>query len=248
MPPPSDDAPQNGQREFPGTPWDLLRSARQLDAEGAAAVELLCRQYWQPVYQHLLARGCSPHDAEDLTQAFFQSQLRKGFFHTADEQRGQFPALIMLMVDRFRISHYRAGRAAKRGGGAFMDSLDETHSNMSSPTPLGDTRDPASIHLSGLARCLLEDARAQLRAGFQGAFGEDRSIALEPFIDPEDGPTPYAVLAKHFGVKENTLRLHMRRLRLKLGELLCEALGAGVVSAEEFEAEMRWFRAAMLDD
>jgi hypothetical protein len=44
---------------FPETQWSLIHRVRQEGPDGAAALEELCRGYWQPIYGFLRARGCS---------------------------------------------------------------------------------------------------------------------------------------------------------------------------------------------
>ena len=81
--------------------------------------------------------------------------------------------------------------------------------------------------------------------GFQHSSGVERSTDLEPFLDPDGGPPPYAELARRFGVNENTLHLHMRRLRQKFADLLREEVRQTVNSPEELIDEMNWFLVAL---
>jgi hypothetical protein len=36
--------------------------------QAAAALDALCRAYWEPIYAYIRRQGVSPHDAQDLTR------------------------------------------------------------------------------------------------------------------------------------------------------------------------------------
>jgi RNA polymerase sigma-70 factor (ECF subfamily) len=55
----------------------VLRADDPNDPQAAQALKLLCRTYWHPIYAYARRVGNSPHDAQDLTQGFFQFFLAK---------------------------------------------------------------------------------------------------------------------------------------------------------------------------
>jgi hypothetical protein len=57
---------------FESTHWSLVRKANNLDSPSALeALSQLCGDYWYPRYAFVRRHGWSPHDADDITQAFF---------------------------------------------------------------------------------------------------------------------------------------------------------------------------------
>jgi len=69
------DFASGSDQSFVTTHWSVVLAAKQGDAtDAAAALEKLCRTYWYPLYAFLRRKGRSPHDAQDLTQAFFAHQ------------------------------------------------------------------------------------------------------------------------------------------------------------------------------
>ena len=58
---------------FPLTRWSLVVSSHGQDA---AALEELCRLYWQPLYSFCRRSGLNIEDAEDVTQRFFLDLLK----------------------------------------------------------------------------------------------------------------------------------------------------------------------------
>src|SRR2546423_1372915 len=52
---------------FPHTRWSVVLAAQdQASPQSAAAMEEVCRAYWQPLFVYARRCGQSPHDAEDL--------------------------------------------------------------------------------------------------------------------------------------------------------------------------------------
>jgi RNA polymerase sigma-70 factor (ECF subfamily) len=49
------------------------------DTQSREALEKLCGRYWAPLYAFIRRQGESPHDAQDLTQAFFTRLFEKDY-------------------------------------------------------------------------------------------------------------------------------------------------------------------------
>src|SRR5215472_3422133 len=63
---------------FTTTHWSVVLRAGETNSPGAAqALDQLCRAYWYPLYAFVRRKGHSPHDAQDLTQAFFAGCWRR---------------------------------------------------------------------------------------------------------------------------------------------------------------------------
>ena len=78
---------------FPSTRWSIV-----LD-QGAGALpstermlERLGSRYWYPLYAFLRKRGHSSHDAQDLTQGFFSTMLKRG---ARGHRQGAWPLPIL---------------------------------------------------------------------------------------------------------------------------------------------------------
>ena len=70
------EVPSGAGRNFSATRWSVVLAATTSgDADEALAT--LCRIYWYPLYAFVRRQGMSPHDAEDLTQGFFEHLLSK---------------------------------------------------------------------------------------------------------------------------------------------------------------------------
>ncbi len=73
---------------FPTTSWTLIHKVqRGGEAEAARAMEQICRHYWFPIYAFARRQGFSSHDAEDLTQVFFQRLIASETIQAARARR-----------------------------------------------------------------------------------------------------------------------------------------------------------------
>src|SRR5512147_2432225 len=84
------------RREFRTTHWSAVLAAGNDDSPaGSAALERLCRDYWQPLYAFVRRSGYSPADAQDLTQSFFARLLEKDYLRLADPAKGRFRTFLL---------------------------------------------------------------------------------------------------------------------------------------------------------
>jgi hypothetical protein len=84
----SDHWPASG-REFTTTHWSVVLAANDgASTQSHTALAQLCRTYWYPLYAFVRRKGHSPHDAQDLTQAFFARLLEKNTSSRRRERGG----------------------------------------------------------------------------------------------------------------------------------------------------------------
>ena len=102
----------------------VLAATRQPSTEASAALETLCRAYWYPLYAFVRRSGQSPHDAQDLTQDFFQHLLEKRWLDAADRQKGRLRTFLVTALKRFMAKEWRRVSAQKRGGGQMHVPVD----------------------------------------------------------------------------------------------------------------------------
>ena len=70
---------------FNTTRWSLIRASATSPGDQRAALEWLCRSYWQPLYRHARLRGCGHEEALDATQGLFARLLAGERFATLEE-------------------------------------------------------------------------------------------------------------------------------------------------------------------
>src|SRR6266581_3821371 len=102
---------------FSATHWSVVLEAGARDpARAGAALERLCRTYWYPIYAFVRRRGADPHEAEDLTQAFFAFLLEKDTLKKVDRQKGKFRTFLLAALTNFLNNEWDKRQTLKRGG------------------------------------------------------------------------------------------------------------------------------------
>jgi RNA polymerase sigma-70 factor (ECF subfamily) len=113
------------QLAFVTTHWSVVLTAGGSDTTRARdTLARLCQTYWYPLYAYIRRRGHSPHDAQDLTQAFFAQLLERQSLAAADPERGRFRSFLLGAMNHFLVNEWQKAHAQKRGGGSQTLSLD----------------------------------------------------------------------------------------------------------------------------
>ncbi len=110
--------PEGYASEFATTHWSLVVAAgeqRNIE-ERKSALSKLCQTYWMPLYSYARRRVSDTHQAQDLTQAFFERLLEKNYVADADPQRGRFRAFLITSFKHFLSKETDRAQALKRGG------------------------------------------------------------------------------------------------------------------------------------
>jgi RNA polymerase sigma-70 factor (ECF subfamily) len=105
------DSTSGSAQAFATTHWSVVLAAKQGDPfEAAAALQKLCRTYWYPLYAFMRREGRSPHDAQDLTQAFFAHLLQRSFLENVGSQKGKFRSFLLAALKHFEAERLPVGR------------------------------------------------------------------------------------------------------------------------------------------
>src|SRR5438046_3699625 len=211
----------NGCRQsdlFPSTHWSVVVAAGESQAEpeiAHAALAELCQTYWSPLYSLVRSRGCSVHDAQDLTQSFFAYLIEHKIYTRVDRQKGRFRSFLLASLKNFLADASDRDRTLKRGGGQdFLplheeqveeaESLFQTHGAMSSEDQIFDRTWAETLVTAGLER---------LSADYKDESKEKLFNELRIFLTSGAEPLPaYAELAVPLGMPESPPRTDVPRL------------------------------------
>lgn len=232
---------------FATTRWSVVLRVGRAGAatpSAHAALAKLCRTYWFPLYTHARRRGAAPHDAEDLTQAFFARLLARDTLARADPARGRFRTFILTALDRFLADEHDRTRAAKRGGDREILSLD-----FSGAEPrLAQLADPAAppdrLFDRTWALALLDTVLARLAAEYHDAGKADLFAVLQSTLTAAGAP-PYAELAARLRRSENAVQVAVHRLRQRYRALLRAEIAETVATDADARAEFDILLAAL---
>jgi RNA polymerase sigma factor (sigma-70 family) len=227
-----------GAREFHTTRWSLVLAAQQgSDASQAQkAMSTLCRDYWYPLYAFVRRRGHAPHDAQDLTQAFFTDLLERNPTQ-ADPKRGKFRSYLLGALKHFLINDWHRARTQKRGGGQQIVEWDSLEPEARYALEPAEQTDADALYDRRWALELLDRAMKRLRAEFAAKKDEATFDALKGTLSGAEASRED--LAKKLGLSEGALKVAVHRLRQRYREVLRAEIAETVDSPGDVEGEMR---------
>jgi RNA polymerase sigma-70 factor (ECF subfamily) len=227
---------------FATTRWSLVLAARDpCSPQSAVALEALCQTYWRPLYGLVRRLGHRPHDAEDLTQAFFARLLAKGHLQAADRQRGRFRTFLRVALKRFLANEWDRAHARKRGGASLAISLNTSHVEaLLHFDPADPALTPDVQFERHWALALLEDALARLQAEVTAAGKAAEFLQLKEYLAADRGAIPYARIAADLAISEAAARVAVHRLRKRFRDTFRQAVADTVADPKEVEDELRY--------
>ena len=236
------------QPAFVTTNWSVVLSAGHSDTTRArAALARLCQTYWYPLYAYVRRRGHSPHDAQDLTQAFFTHLLERQSLAGADPERGRFRSYLLTALTHFLINEWEKTRAQKRGGGAQLVSLDLAAAEERFDLEPADPATPGKIFDKQWALTLLNQVLNQLEAEYRDAGKPELFTALQQTLAGRRESLPYAELADRLGQSEGAVKVAVHRLRKRYRNLIRAEIAHTLDGSSDIEEEMQHLFRALTD-
>jgi RNA polymerase sigma factor (sigma-70 family) len=234
------DSTSGSAQAFATTHWSDVLAAKQGDASRATiALEKLCRTYWYPLYAFLRREGRSPHDAQDLTQAFFAHLFERNFLENVGPQKGKFRSFLLAALKHFLSDAWDKARAEKRGGGQTFISLDDHNAEelyLLEPDPGAPAE---QIFEQRWALTLLAQALARLREEFAAAGKMREFDHLKVFLSTLTSDGAYDTVAAELELAVDTVAVKVHRLRQRYGELIRMEIAQTVASPADIEEELR---------
>lgn len=231
---------------FPHTRWSVvLAAAGAPSPESAAALEILCRAYWPPLYAYARRCGQPPHDAQDLTQEFFRLLLAKHWLRDADRDRGRLRTFLVTAFKRFMAKEWRRASARRRGGGLATVPMDTTFAESRYAADPATQASAEEAFDRQWALTLLDLTLARLQAEFAAAGKPDQFAALKSCLTAVRGALDYAAVAGQLGVSEGAARVAVHRLRRRFREVYREELAQTLAPEESVADELRHLAATL---
>jgi RNA polymerase sigma-70 factor (ECF subfamily) len=218
----------------------VLQAGQPDSSEAGAALELLCRIYWKPLFVFAHAQGRSHHDAEDATQGFFERLLLdKSGISKADPNRGKFRTFLLASFKHFLVQEWRRNNAQKRGGNVAFVSLEEIAELDSTLPHAAQSESPETVYERRYAIALFETALQRLESEHQSADKSAKFAALKPFITCENDKVPAAELGAKLGLTEGAARVAVYRIRCRFWEILQQEVLRTLQDPADLEEELR---------
>lgn len=225
---------------FATTHWSVVLAATGDSPESAAALEQLCRAYWYPLYNYIRRCGHSPHDAQDLTQAFFAELLRKEYFRAADRQRGRFRSFLLTALRHFMAHEWEKARAAKRGGGVAPLCFDERMAEQWYQAEPAINNTPERAYDRAWALRIFEESLIRLRKEHTRMGKASQFEHLKQYLTQDPAAGEYAAKAEKLSISPNALAVAVHRLRQSYAALVREVVAETVAQPEQVEEELHY--------
>jgi len=246
------DRGEDGPREFVTTRWSLILSCAKLGGEEQRARDALaelCRTYWRPIFSFVRARGHSIEDAQDLTQDFFVTILKKNWLHHADRDRGRFRSLLLRSLHNFLVNAAEKAHAHKRGGDVEFISWDdwmvEAPSQLSIPIQALDSLPPERLFDLTWATTVVEHALQRLREECESKGKLWLFQALRSHLTDERDELSYANLSGELGMAETAVKKQLHNMRQRYRSLLRDEVSQTVEDPADVDDEIRYLCASL---
>jgi RNA polymerase sigma-70 factor (ECF subfamily) len=235
-----------GPARFATTHWSLVLAARDRAApEGREALAGLCGTYWYPLYAFVRRQGY-PHDhAQDLTQEFFARLLERDYLQAVDRAKGRFRSFLLAACKHFLTNERDRSRAAKRGGGRPVLSLDLDAGEARYRRETASSLTPEKLFERRWALTVLDRVLARLRDESARAGKGELFEKLKTALTGEKNAARQAQLAEELGMSPGAVKTAVHRLRRRYRALLREEIAQTLDDPAQVEEEIRDLFAAL---
>lgn len=234
---------------FVTTMWTMVLTAAAKGSphDAQEALNRLCRLYWHPIHAYFARALSDPTEAEDLTQTFFATMIRRDFLADIARDKGKFRSWLLTAAKRILLDHLEKRSAEKRGGGQRTLSIDATTED---GTPLIE---PVSGQNS-----VLEFERDYVAATVERVFDnlEAEFVADHPpgdfALDPQQAfslllpcvmktnEAGYDEIGRQLGRTEGAVKQIVRRLRGDFERLFRVQVAETLSDPADFDDEVRY--------
>ena len=230
---------------FPTTDWGLFADLRGRSPHAKrAALDILIRRYWRPVFAFLRHNGQDEESAKDTTQAFFAAWIADDVFSKADREKGRFRSFLLSCLKRFTANEHRAEHALKRRPKAGLASLDEMMANPDRVyEPKDATLTPDQVFDRAWAcevimRVLKHLATECQKTGKQVHYDVFRRRIIDPILHGATAPALADVGQEH-GLTEKQAANHLETAKRAYRRLMEEEIRLYAASEAEIDEEVR---------
>ena len=225
-----------GDPTFHTTHWSVVLQAASGDSR--AALERLCRAYWYPLYAFVRREGHDAHDAQDLTQGFFELFLAKHYLKYVDREKGRFRSFLLASLKHFLANEWKKANRQKRGGLVEIISFDATDAEERYRLEPADESSAELIYDRRWARAVLDSVMEKLGEEFNQTGKRDRFAPLSRFIFQEPQLGEYPKLAAQWKVTESGVRSSVQRIRERYAALFRAEIANTVSDPRDVDGEI----------
>jgi DNA-directed RNA polymerase specialized sigma24 family protein len=229
------------------TRWTMVMRAKGDAPEARAALGDLCEAYWNPVFRFLRREGRGEDESRELTQEFFAKLLAGAGIGEADPAKGRFRSYLLGSLKHFLANQRRDASREKRGGGAFVESIDsggsETSPGLQVADPGAEADDAWFDRHWALA--VMERGLERVRESFAYSGKGGQFEVLRPWLMGDPEGLTQADAADQLGMTRAAVKVAVHRLRQRFGEAIRREIAETVDTEEEIAVELRYLIEAL---
>lgn len=233
----------SSEPRFPETRWSKVLAVRASDSAGeeaTTALNELCRLYWYPVYAFARRSGHSAHDAEDLTQSFFERVLSREMFAKADPEKGRLRSFLLGAFKNFASEYQRDANRLKRGGGKSLLPLDEVNAEELFLAEENNAFNPELQFDRTWGQLLLRQVLIALEREYERRGQRAVFERLHGCLTSAGELGDVATHARALGMTAGAVRVAVHRLRERYRRVLEMEVRQTVASHSDAEDEIRY--------
>lgn len=225
--------------QFPPTRWSLVIGAQGEDEEARTrALSELCEIYWYPLYAYVRRRGLSPADAEDAIQGFFAELLAKDRVQLFSADKGKLRAYLLSSVKNHLRDLGKLARAAKRGGGEKVLSLDLDTAEERYAYEPEEFDTPEKLFEVRWALTLLDRVFEKVQQEYTRLEKADSYEAMKGLL-AGDRDVSFREIGDKLGITEGAARVTLFRMRKLYRRYLEEEIAETISNDESVDDEIQ---------
>jgi DNA-directed RNA polymerase specialized sigma24 family protein len=224
---------------FPDTSWTLMAQASlHGDAHAQRALGTFYQLYQQPVIAYLRWKGFPETLVEDLAQDFFLKLFEASSLRRASAARGTFRGFLCGCLNHFIADHWKNHYRQKLGGGETALPMEtpglESEAAFSVPAVDAVQLDRA------WAENILQQAMVRVETEWHAAGKGARFIVYRRYLPGAVAAPSIESAASQLGLRPESVRSDVFRLRQSVRHALRAAVAATVSSPDEIDAEVAY--------
>jgi RNA polymerase sigma factor (sigma-70 family) len=236
-------ASPEAEERFEETAWSVVIAAgATTEPRAHAAMAELCRVYWPPIYAYLRRSGYDMHDAQDLTQSFFQHLLENETLRRVSREKGRFRSFLLGALKLCLADEQARRHTLKRGGRIQFISTDELEAEELHHLRADREAAPDEILDARWTGVVLERALSQIRAKYTAEGKADLFEALSPFLGGTKPQVSYQEVADRMNLGLGAVKTLIYRLRRQFATAVRREIMQTVSAPHEVDDELRRLR------
>lgn len=224
---------------FATTQWSVVVSARGDSVEARAALEVLCRTYWRPIFSFIRREGRTIEDSQDLTQGFFELLLERRDLEAVRQEKGRLRSYLLVALKHFLAHERRRAHAIKRGEGKLHISLEELAAREQSDPEPAEELTADRIYERRWALTVLDQVLLRLGEEYTVDGKAELFTRFKDLLANEADSKSQALIASELSMSENAVKQAYFRFRRSYRELLREEIARTVAVPGDVENELR---------